>query len=125
VGERDPGDDEDRARVGRVPHVAVETGGDETMFWMHGQVEGEELAEGAETVQADVSAEYDGEDADDEERGDMNLGGLGKWTDEGVCGDWERRGKGGDGAEEMYYFEEGTPPDNVLMNLNAKMSEVC
>lgn len=62
-------DDEERAGVGGVADVRVETARDEGVCGVDGEVEGEEGPEGREAVEADVGAEEDGEDADEGERG--------------------------------------------------------
>ena len=49
-----------------MPDVGVEPGGDEFVGRVDGEVECEELAKGFEAVEADIGAEEDGENAEEE-----------------------------------------------------------
>lgn len=44
--------------------MSVEAGGDEFVFGVHGEVDGEEFAECVKAIKAYVGAEDDGQDAD-------------------------------------------------------------
>jgi hypothetical protein len=66
VGECEPENEQKGAGVGWVPDVCVEPGCDEFVGRVDGEVECEELAEGFEAVEANVGAEEDGENAEEE-----------------------------------------------------------
>lgn len=89
MAEREAEDEEQGARVRGVPHVRVEARGDEAVLGVQGEVEGEERAEGAEAVEADIGPQGDCEDAEEEGRGQA----------EEICGGWrsERADQGGEG----------------------------
>lgn len=60
-----------------MSNIRVKTVSDERMFGVDGQVESEHLTEGLEAVETEVGPKNDGNDADDERRG--NLDRVGGW----------------------------------------------
>lgn len=116
MGEGEAGDEEERACVGWVADVAVETRGDEGVGGVDGEVKGEKVAEGSEAVEADVGATEDCKNADEEE-GSHVEGGGGEWAYESGCGEGERRGDGEDSTEVEDDLGHSTEPDNELVYL--------
>jgi len=58
VDQRQPQHDAERAAVGGVPDEGVWPAGDEFVFGLDGEVEGEELPEGAVACESEEGAEY-------------------------------------------------------------------
>jgi len=67
MGERKTSDEEDGSGICWVTDIGVEAVSDEFVFRVHGEVEGKELAEGVETVEANIGAEDYCDHADGEE----------------------------------------------------------
>ena len=108
VGECDAGDEEEGASVGGVANVGVEAFCDEAVLGVDCKVKGEKLAECAEAVKTDVSAEEDGERANEEE---------GRCADGGRGGGAAKRElEAGAGLSSEQAFEEGAEPQQRHVN---------
>lgn len=103
MGESNAGDEEEGAGVGGVANVSVEAFCDKAMLGVDCKVKCEELAECAEAIETDVSAEQDGERADEEE----GCCADGRWGGGAAKGELEA-GVGLSGEEA---FEEGAEPE--------------
>ena len=67
------GDEEDGSSIRWMTDVGIEAAGDEFVFRVDGEVEREELAEGVETVEANIGAKNDCDHADGEEGGEADI----------------------------------------------------
>lgn len=88
------------------------------MLRVNREIESEEVAQCFEAIQADVCAEYDGKDSDNEE-GSYVYVLLGISTDDGCS--HRRDGCNREvGLEVEQYFEHSAHPNDYLVNLDAK-----
>lgn len=123
VGERNADDEEHRSRIRRVANDAIWARGDEFVLGMHGQVEGEELAELLEAADAYGRAHQDEDDATKEHEGQWVLGASGR-EERGVemCGEGGGEGRPDVVVECRERLEGGDPPESDGVKLGGWIS---